>query len=263
MKKESHLSHAPGQPTGRRSRRLPVLLGVLLPACTWIGSALAEGAAGASVKYPSRLPLARYEYQDPATEVALAKTAADKGIADRASVLTLGKDGYTTSVKGSNGFVCLVQRSWADDFDSPEFWNPDRRMPECWNAAAASSMLPEYLKRTEWVIAGKSTTDMIAATKAAVARHEIGQPAPGAMVYMLSKEQYILPGQGHWYPHVMFIVPATDGSPWGANSPGSPIYSHTSTDEPVTTYFVLAPKWSDGTLGPYSASPPEQEHQHR
>jgi hypothetical protein len=75
-----------------------------------------------------------------------------------------------------------------------------------------------------------------------------------------------------WYPHVMFFVPATEDSKWGANVRGAPIFSTTSDVLPITTFFVLAPKWSDGSLGPYvpvpgcdygetrNPSPPLTEH---
>lgn len=64
---------------------------------------------------------------------------------------------------------------------------------------------------------------------------------------MLSKHQYINDGAPAWHPHVMFFVPATDGTPWGANVQGGQLYSTTSSSEPVTTYFIVVPRWSDGT----------------
>jgi hypothetical protein len=100
---------------------------------------------------------------------------------------------------------------------------------------------------------------MAARTKAALAAHEIGSPAPGSMAYMLSKDQYIQdpePGEeARWYPHVMFFVPAVEASKWGANVHGGPIFSTTSDVEPITTFFVVAPKWSDGSFGPYVPDP--------
>jgi hypothetical protein len=51
--------------------------------------------------------------------------------------LVLTQDGYVTAVKGRNGFVCLVERSWAKTTDDPEFWSPKVRAPICANAAAA------------------------------------------------------------------------------------------------------------------------------
>lgn len=228
--------------------------------------------------YPAMAPLDQYMMASSA-EIAMARSAAPPAVSDKAEILVLGPHGYETAVKGSNGFVCFVERSWADDFNLPEFWNPHRRMPQCWNAAAVSSVLPEYLKRTEWVLAGVSKEEMAARTKAAWAAHEFSLPAPESMAYMLSKEQYILDVPAghwqHWYPHVMFFVAATEASKWGANpdgsSNGTPIYSTTSSADPITTFFVIGPKWSDGTLGPYipatstpgaTAAAPES-HKHR
>ena len=92
--------------------------------------------------------------------------------------------------------------------------------------------------------------------EAAWASHEFGPPAPGSMVYMLSKHQYIDDSTpdtpSNWYPHIMFFVPTTEAAKWGANKPGTLIYSTTSDAEPITTFFVVAPYWSDGTRGPYA-----------
>ena len=189
--------------------------------------------------------------------IALARSAGPRPIADNAAVLTLGKSGYETRVKGSNGFVCYVGRSWEKDFDDPEFWNPKIRTPQCWNAAAVSSVLPEYLKRTQWVLAGVSKEEMLARTKTALAAREVGPPAPQSVVFLMSKDQYIsdpTPGvEARWYPHLMFLVPATEDSNWGANVHGAPIFSVTSDVEPVTYFFVILPKWSDGSVYPYPA----------
>lgn len=237
----------------------------------WAGTVWADTV---SAPYPVRLPVEQYLMADQASEIALARTAAAKSVSDNATILVLGKDGYVTAVKGSNGFTCYVGRSWEKDFDDPLFYNPHGRTPQCWNAAATSSVLPDILRRSQWVLAGVSKDEMIARTKAAVAAHEAGNPTPGSMVFMLSKDQYIndpVPGPGgesNWLPHVMFFMPAAapaDGSAWGANMHGSPIFAFTSDIEPMTTYFVLAPKWSDGTLSPadvVSSSKPDEQHHH-
>lgn len=225
-------------------------------------------AEAAPAPYPRMAPVAAYLSANRASEIALARSGAPASVADHATVLTLGKHGYETAVKGSNGFVCFVQRSWALDFDSDQFWNPRIRTPQCWNAAAARSVLPDYLNRTRWVLSGVSRDEMAARTKAEFAKHEVGPPAPGSMAYMMSKDQYILDatpasGPANWYPHLMFFVPATDGSPWGANLPGGPLFSATSKAEPVTTYFLVVPNWSDGTPGPaLTASGVPKRHHH-
>lgn len=209
--------------------------------------------------YPNMAPLERYLPASQADEIALARSAAPASISAGADILVLGAHGYETAVRGNNGFVCFVGRSWGVDFDDPEFWNPKISTPQCFNAAAARSVLPDYLKRTQWVLAGASLADMAARTKAAWTAHEFGPPAPESVAFMMSKDQYINDPQGgaepRWYPHVMFFMPATDEGKWGSNTHGSPIFSNTSDAEPITTFFVVAPKWSDGSLGPYVAAP--------
>lgn len=216
-------------------------------------------SAPAEADYARMAPLTQYLSASRASEIALARSAAPRSISDHATVLTLGKAAYETSVKGSNGFVCFVGRSWANDFDNAQFWNPRIRTPQCWNAAAASSLLRDYLNRTKWVLSGASKAEMVTRTKAELATHEAGPPAPGSMAYMLSKQQYILDpsptsGPARWYPHVMFFVAPTDGSPWGANTANGPLYEGTSDVEPISTYFLVVPRWSDGSLGPYVTS---------
>ena len=152
-----------------------------------------------------------------------------------------------------NGFVCLVDRPWDNNFDNPDFWNPKFRAPECFNAPAARSFLPAYLKRTEWVLAGVSRADMQARTKSAVAAHQIGAPEVGSMVYMMSKDTYLADGVGHWYPHLMFLLPRTSAQEWGADLKGSPVYSDSTFLEPLTIFFVPVTRWSDGTLAEVSS----------
>jgi hypothetical protein len=180
-------------------------------------------------------------------EIALSRSAAPTSISDDASILTLGDHGYETAVKGKNGFVCMVERSWASDFDDAEFWNPKLRAPMCFNAAAARTVLPIYLKRTEWVIAGTSKSGMIDRSKTELAAKRIVAPEPGAMNFMMSKQGYLGDKAGHWHPHVMFFLAHVDGADWGANLHGSPILSARGDLDPYMTFFIPVPKWSDGT----------------
>ena len=241
-----------------KNQRKPVeiFVSTVLGILSWSAAVLSQAPKN---PYPAMAATEQYMPASQAAEIALARSAAPAAVSDKAEVLVLGAHGYETAVKGSNGFVCYVERSWAKDFDQPEFWNPKIRTPQCWNAAAVSSVLPDYLKRTQWVLAGVSREEMLARTKAALAAHEIGSPAPGSMAYMMSKDQYIndpQPGaESRWYPHVMFFVPATEASNWGANFRGGPIFSTTSSVEPITTFFVVVPRWSDGSLGPYVPAP--------
>ena len=74
--------------------------------------------------YPSMAPLDEYLIADRNAEIALARSAAPASVADGATVMVMGRQGYTIAVPGTNGFLCYVERSWARSTDDPEFWNP-------------------------------------------------------------------------------------------------------------------------------------------
>jgi hypothetical protein len=216
---------------------LAFLLGAIGSAC----------AGDAKPVYPAMALLEQYRAASASEEIALARSAAPASISGDASVLTLGEHGYETSLKGRNAFVCLVQRSWAAGFDDAEFWNPKLRSPICFNPAAARTVLPAYLERTEWVISGVSKAEMIKRTHAELAANRIATPEPGAVAFMMSKHGNLNDLAGHWHPHLMFFLARTDVADWGADLHGSPVFAARDDLEPITTFFVLVPTWSDGT----------------
>src|SRR5882724_296146 len=154
-------------------------------------------AEDAKASYPSMAPLDRYLMTDRNAEIAMARSAAPDAISRDADVLVLGRHGYETAVKGKNGFVCVVERGWMGPFDgelSVNFWNPKLRGPVCFNPPAARSILPMTYKRTEMVLAGQSKAQIIDGIKTFIKR-ELPPLEPGAMSYMMSKEQYLTDGE--------------------------------------------------------------------
>ena len=224
---------------------LAVLVQVAIAATTCQAQAQAEKSP-----YPAMAPLDQYLMPDENAEVALARTAAPPSISDAAEVMVLGRKGYTTAVKGSNGFLCLVERSWGNPTDAPEFWNPQMRAPHCFNAPAARTFAPIFLMKTKLVLAGKSQTEIAAAMASALDKHELPALEPGAMCYMMSKQQYLNDGAKSWHPHVMFFASGDAEKSWGANLPGSPIIAVNDPEERATIFMVLAGEWSDGTSAP-------------
>jgi hypothetical protein len=208
-----------------------------------IGSANALN--GTAAPYPSMVSVEQYRMASRSAEIALARSAAPASISNDADVLVLGERGYEVAVKGKNGFVCLVERSWFASFDDPVFWNPSIRGPDCLNPAAVSTVLPINLERTQWALAGLSKAEMLARTKSSAAAHQA--PAPGAMGYMMSKQGHLSDVEGHWHPHLMFFLSHTALSAWGANLPGSPVMGQESGPDEGTVLFVLVGNWSDGT----------------
>ena len=206
-----------------------------------------------STAYPSMASMEQYLMPDPNDEVALARTAAPQAISSDAKILVLGWRGYETAIEGKNGFVCMVERSWISPFNSSEFWNPKIRVPLCYNPAAARSILPLTIKRTEMVLAGLSKAQMIDSIKAGFDNKELPTPEPGAMSYMMSRAGHLNDALGHYVPHLMFYFPQTDKSSWGADLPDSPVTLNPQFrdgPEPITEFVIAVGKWSDGTAAP-------------
>jgi hypothetical protein len=203
-------------------------------------------AQDAKTPYPRMAPLDQYLMERNA-EIALARSAAPASISGDAEVMVLGRHGYETAVKGKNGFVCIVERSWMAPIDDPEFWNPKMRGPNCFNAPGARFNIPVDIKKTESVLAGRSGAEMAEDIKTAFDKKELPALEPGAMCYMMSKQGYLNDRAGHWHPHLMFLVPSTDAAAWGANLNGSPILALEDHLERYTLFLVPIGKWSDGT----------------
>jgi hypothetical protein len=221
-------------------------LGILATAT--IGS---QAVAAGDDPYPKMAPVSQYLIASQTDEIRLARSAAPTSVADHADVLVLGPHGYETVVKGTNGFVCFVGRSWEVSFTDPQFWNPKIRSPQCDNATSARSVLPRYLTRTERVLAGVSKTEMQKREAAEWTAGTLKVPEPGAICYMLSNGGYLNDAAaGPWHPHVMFFAPRTDDAAWGANLPGSPVASDSTSYEHITIFFVVVASWSDGTPAP-------------
>jgi hypothetical protein len=231
-------------------KRVKFLAFAFLALIVLFGTSRGARAQTEKTSYPSMAPLNDYLMPDAASEIALARSGAPASISEGAEVKVLGREGYTTAVKGSNGFLCLVERSWAVATDDHEFWNPKIRSPICFNAAAARTFVQIFLMKTKLVLAGKSRAEIFQATANALDHKELPALEPGAMCYMLSKQQYLNDRDKSWYPHVMFFVPGDAATSWGANLSGSPVIAANDPEERVTIFMVVVSYWSDGTPGP-------------
>jgi hypothetical protein len=168
-----------------------------------LGMAHQARAQNVTTSYPNMAPIEQY-LMDRTAEIALARSAAPESISRDAEVLVLGRHGFETGVKGKNGFVCIVERSWTSAADS-EVWNPKVRTPICYNAAAAHSFLPRNLKRSDLILRGRTKAQTDEAIVAAINKKQLPAMKPGAMCYMMSKQGYGGDSVEHWPPHLMFF----------------------------------------------------------
>jgi hypothetical protein len=153
-------------------------------------------------------------------------------------------------VRGTNGFICLVQRSFHAAFGDPVFWTPAIRGPLCMNPPAVRTVFPEMRQRTEWIMAGVSIDEIMRRTKKAYASHRFPMPAAGSMGYMLSPEQLVGDGTTHWHPHLMFwfdksLPPAA----WGLSDSNSTIIEAPGDNiSPIRLLLIPVRQWSDGKV---------------
>jgi hypothetical protein len=195
--------------------------------------------------------VSQYIDSDRAAEVALARTAAPKHVSDSATVLFLTPTGYEVASRGTNGFTCAVIREFAMPYTDPAKWNPRVRAPHCFNAAATTSVLAQFVEVSKWVVTGVSHTEVLARTERNFRSKSFAMPGAGAMAYMLSSKQYLADDHPHWMPHLMFYFerasqPASRFGGAGMDAPvidasaGEPAY-------PITTILIPVRQWSDGT----------------
>ena len=215
-----------------------------------VGLAVASPAQDSKSPYPAMASLEKYLMPADA-EIALARSAAPASVADGATVMVLGRQGYTTAAPGTNGFLCYVERSWARSTEDPEFWNPKMRAPNCFNEAAARSVAQIYLLKTRLVLAGDSKAQIAHGIAAALDAKKLPALAPGAMCYMMSKQQYLNDSDKNWHPHLMFYVAGDAAQSWGANLQGSPVIAANDAEARVTVMMVVVNHWSDGTPDPH------------
>ncbi len=223
--------------------------GLLFAAIVILSGAVQGRGEAAETPYPKMAPLPQYLMARDA-EVAMARSAAPEAISRDAEVLVLTEHGYQQAAPGTNGFVCMVERSWTAGIDDPEFWSPKLRGPICFNPAAARTYLPLTIQKTKWVLAGQSKAQMFESVAAALDRKDLPPIEAGSMCYMLSRQGHLNDHAGPWRPHLMFFTTPTDPATWGAGAKGSPVMAFQDKEDRMTVFLIPVGKWSDGSDAP-------------
>jgi hypothetical protein len=211
---------------------LALWAGVLVPA------AVAQTSRSQATKYS---PIEEYLIPQPA-EIALAKSAGPANISDRATIKVLTTSGFTVVHQGDNGFVCMVMRGFsAPTYTPAQFRNlvydVAVRAPICFDPKAAKEVMPYYELRTKLAMQRKDPNEIAEGVQAAYARGELPKRDGVSFAYMWSAEQNLLPGVGHWHPHVMVFAPYYDNSMVGGNTFGAPLPQ--VTDDEGTPFSVV------------------------
>ena len=106
---------------GKTSLHSVLLAAILVAACQ--GDSISQ-------QYSRMAAVGQYLIVDSGAEIALARSAAPPAIAQDATVLILGKDGYKTAVDGKNGFN-LTAIAYSHVFRIVKGNVPGDHRPEC------------------------------------------------------------------------------------------------------------------------------------
>jgi len=176
-------------------------------------STLARPAAAGDRKYA---PFSEYEMARDA-EVALARSAAPETISARATIKVLTHEGFQVAVKGDNGFVCFVMRSWSAAPEPEATYYARLRAPICLDPVAARTVAPAEELRTRLGLQGRTPDEIARDVAASYGRGELPKREGVAFGYMWSADQDTGPGAGAWHPHMMVYAPYYENSTLGGN----------------------------------------------
>jgi len=148
--------------------------------------------------------------QEPAREVHLvtASTPRERQIelaevSSKATVYILGPKGYERVREGSNGFSCLVERSFRGTTQTSS-------APACFDAEGSRTIMLAYLRREELRAQGKSEEEIKDDIAKGYNDGRFKAPGPG-FLYMMSNENYVYDSEskksGFVPPHLMFYAP--------------------------------------------------------
>jgi hypothetical protein len=136
-------------------------------------------------------------------QIALALSAAPAEVSSKAAVYILGPQGYEKVREGTNGFSCLIERSFKGTTETSS-------APACFDAEGSRTIMVAYLRREELRAQGKSEEEIKDDIAKGYKDGRFKVPGPG-FLYMMSNENYIYDDQskesGFVPPHLMFYAP--------------------------------------------------------
>jgi hypothetical protein len=136
-------------------------------------------------------------------QIDLALSAAPTEVSSKAAVYALGPKGYERVREGTNGFSCLIERSFSGTTQTSS-------APACFDAEGSRTIMLTYLRREELRAQGKSEADIKADIAQGYKDGRFKAPGPG-FLYMMSGENYVYNSEskqsGFVPPHMMFYAP--------------------------------------------------------
>jgi hypothetical protein len=183
------------------------------------------------------------------TELAL--SAAPTEVSSKATVYVLGPKGYEKIREGTNGFSCLVERSFAGTTQTSS-------APACFDAEGSRTLVQTYLRREELRAQGKSEAEIKDDIAKGYKDGRFKTPGPG-FLYMMSNENYVYNSEskksGFVPPHVMFYAPNKTAKDVGYESISPTMVPYLTNSGPEGLLVVAAEK-------PRQDSSSDDSHKH-
>jgi hypothetical protein len=136
-------------------------------------------------------------------QIELALSAAPTEVSSKATVYILGPKGYEKVREGTNGFSCLIERSFKATTQTSS-------APACFDAEGSGSIMLAYLRREELRAQGKSEEEVKEDIAEGYKDGRFKVPGPG-FLYMMSNENFVYNNvsgkSGFVPPHLMFYAP--------------------------------------------------------
>ena len=177
-------------------------------------------------------------------QIQLALSAAPTEVSSKASVYILGPKGYEKVREGTNGFSCLIERSFRGTTQTSS-------APACFDAEGSRTIMVAYLRREELRAEGKSEEEVKDDIAKGYKDGRFKVPGPG-FLFMMSSENYVYDSEskksGFVPPHLMFYAPNKTAKDVGYESvsPTMVPYLTGSGVGPESLLVVTAEKPSQG-----------------
>ena len=179
-------------------------------------------------------------------QIELALSAAPTEVSSKAAVYILGSKGYEKIREGTNGFSCLIERSFAGTTQTSS-------APACFDAEGSRTIMLAYLHREELRAQGKSETEIKDDIAQGYKDGRFKVPGPG-FLYMMSNANYVYDSQskesGFVPPHLMFYAPYKTAKDLGYESISHTMVPYLTYPGPEGLMVVAAKKPpEDGSSG--------------
>ena len=136
-------------------------------------------------------------------QIELAMSAAPTVASSKATIYVLGPKGFEKAREGTNGFSCLIERSFKGTTQTSS-------APACFDAEGSRTLMLTYLRREELRAEGKSEEEIKDDIEKGYKNGRFKVPGPG-FLYMMSDENYVYDSEskqsGYVPPHLMFYAP--------------------------------------------------------